>query len=819
MAGRTVRRPNGRFVRFLFLALLAGAGLDIVLLDPPRANAQAWVGVPSRGASKPLTASSTLANRQRDPNAQMLVQANEIHYDYSGDQVSAVGAVQIHYSGSVLEADKVTYNQKTKRLFAEGSVRLTEADGKVVTADRLDLDEQFRNGFVDSLHLETAEKTRLSAARADVSPGGTEQGRVTVFQSGTYTACEPCKDNPSRPPKWQVRAARIIHDETEKTIYYEDARLEFLGIPVAYMPYFWTPDPTVKKKSGFLMPRVISGTFIGNGVQVPYFWNIAPDYDITFSPAYFSRQGVLMAGEFRQRLMNGAYAVRASGIVQQDQAAFVNTVGDREFRGAIETKGDFRLAQNWWAGWDASLFTDNQYAPHYKVTRQGQEAVSQAYLFGRGAYSYFDLRAVHFYGFSPLDVQKQLPVIHPMLDYKYRFANPILGGELSFTVNATSLSRQQADFDPITQAAKDTGVCDNIVAIKTHANCLLRGIPGTYSRLSTEWQWRKTIVDPFGQMFTPFVVVRGDAAAMSISPEGSVSNFIRTGDYSAGRITPAVGVDYRYPLISAHSWGTQIIEPRVQFIARPNEQNIGKLPNEDSQALLFDDANLFSISKYPGWDRVEGGGRVNAGIQYTAQFNQGGYINALFGQSYQVFGANSYTLGDMANTGAQSGLETNTSDFVARATYKPNSTYTFNSRFRFDEQNFDIRRMEFEGRVAFERWTASITYGKYDAQPAVGMILPREGIMPAANLKLSPNWQVGAAALYSLDSAQLNRVSVNAGYIDECISLSAIYSENYGYNGSLVPNRVFMFQLSLRTLGGTNIMQTQAGLGGGGTSF
>lgn len=818
MAGRTVRRPNGRLVRGLFLALLAGAGTFALALEPTPAGAQAWVGVPPRGANKPLTASSTLANRQRDPNAQMLVQANEIHYDYTGDQVSAVGGVQIHYGGSVLEADRVIYNQKAKRLFAEGNVRLTEADGKVVTADRLDLDEQFRNGFVDSLHLETAEKTRLSAARADVAPGSGEQGRVTVFQSGTYTACEPCKENPARPPKWQVRAARIIHDEAEKTIFYEDARLEFFGVPVAYMPYFWTPDPTVKKKSGFLMPRIISGTFIGNGVQVPYFWNIAPDYDLTFAPAYFSRQGLLAAGEWRQRLMNGAYAIRASGIVQQDQAAFAHTVGDREFRGAIETKGDFRLAQNWWAGWNASLFSDNQYAPHYKVTRQGQEAVSQAYLFGRGTFSYLDLRAVHFYGFSPLDVQKQLSVLHPVLDYKYRFADPILGGEVTVNANLTSLSRQQADFDA-RETLANQAVCDSIAAIKTTAQCLLRGIPGTYTRGSVEAQWRKTIIDPFGQIFTPFLLLRADAASMSISPETSVSNFIQTGDYSAGRLTPAVGLDYRYPLISAHSWGTQIIEPRVQVIARPNEQNIRRFPNEDSQALLFDDANLFAISKFPGWDRVEGGGRANVGVQYTAQFNQGGYVNALFGQSYQLFGANSYAAGDMANTGLQSGLENNVSDFVARATYKPNSTYTFNSRFRFDEQNFDIRRMEFEGRVAFERWTASVTYGKYDAQPNVGMILPREGIMPAATLKLSPNWHIGGSALYSLDSAQLNTISVNAGYIDECIAVSAIYSENYGYNGSIVPNRIFMFQVSLRTLGGSNLMQTAGGPGGGGTSF
>lgn len=833
-------------------ALLAGAGVACVLFqDAPPVLAQEpqWVGVPARSSKLRSSGGALLSpSRPRDPNAQMVVQANELHYDYSGDRVSAVGNVQIHYSGAVLEADRVIYHQKTKVLSAEGNVRLSEADGATITTDRLQLDDQFRNGFVDSLHIETADKTRFAAARADVQ--STEGGRITVFQSGVYTACEPCKENPAKPPKWQVRAARIIHDEAEKTIYYEDAAFELFGQPIAYLPYFWTPDPTVKKKSGFLAPRIISGSYIGFGLQPQYFFNLAPDYDLTVAPAYLTRQGLLMAGEWRQRLINGAYWIRGVGIFQQDKDAFLGTTGYRDFRGAIETRGDFRLAQNWWYGWDASIFTDNSFTPQYKVTRQGQEAVSQAYLFGRGVSSYFDLRAIYFYGLSPLDIQKQLPVLHPLLDYKYRFASPILGGELSYNVNMASLNRKQADFDLINPALDPTitgvpspfadglNVCDttsvNAAGVpvtvngqlvpRTRQDCLLRGIPGTYSRLSAEAVWKRTVIDPFGQIFTPFIWARGDVAAVSVTPDAGVSNFIQTGDQGLARVMPAVGIDYRYPFISAHAWGTQIIEPRAQLIARPNESQIGKFPNEDAQSLLFGDDNLFSISKFPGYDRVEGGGRANVGLQYTAQFNQGGYVNALFGQSYQLFGDNSYFVapygaspyyGDMSNTGSSSGLDTARSDYVARMTYKPNSTYTFTSRFRFDEQNFDTRRLEVEGSVNFDRWTASLTYGQYDAQPYVGLLLPREGILPSATFKFTQNWSVRASALYSIDSSRLNTFSVGAGYIDECIALSATYSENFGYRGDIVPNRTFLLQLSLRTLGGTAISQTVGGPGGG----
>ena len=97
----------------------------------------------------------------------MLVQATEIRYDYSNNSVAAVGNVQIYYGGATIEADQVIYDQSTKRLRAEGNVRLTEPDGKITYGQVIDLTDDYRDGFVDSLRLETAEDTRFAASRAD----------------------------------------------------------------------------------------------------------------------------------------------------------------------------------------------------------------------------------------------------------------------------------------------------------------------------------------------------------------------------------------------------------------------------------------------------------------------------------------------------------------------------------------------------------------------------------------------------------------------------------------------------------------------------
>ena len=260
------------------------AGLALILA---LATAVTFVGT-DQALSQYLTFKSQLRPTPppREPetgDAPMLVQAAEIQYDYPNERVLAVGNVQIYYKGSTVQADKVIYDQRTKHLHAEGNVRLTGADGVITYGDLIDLSDDLRNGFIDLLRLETAEQTRFAAAR-----GRRTEGKFTVLESGVYTACQPCREDPRRPPLWQVKAARIIHDQSEKMIYFEDARIEFFGVPLAYTPYLAAPDPTVKRKSGFLMPLVTTNSIYGVGIETPYYLALAPSYDMTISPRIMS---------------------------------------------------------------------------------------------------------------------------------------------------------------------------------------------------------------------------------------------------------------------------------------------------------------------------------------------------------------------------------------------------------------------------------------------------------------------------------------------------------------------------------------------------
>jgi LPS-assembly protein len=274
---------------------------------------------------------------------------------------------------------------------------------------------------------------------------------------------------------------------------------------------------------------------------------------------------------------------------------------------------------------------------------------------------------------------------------------------------------------------------------------------------------------------------------------------------------PAVGTEVRWPFISVHSWGTQVVEPIGQIVVRPNETKIGQFPNEDAQSLVFDDTNLFAIDKYSGYDRVEGGTRANLGVQYTANIHRYGTVNMLFGQSYHLAGQNSYAYsgvvdpltGQQTGLGLQSGLEEDVSDYVSRIYYQPVGVLSFAARARFDKDNFDVKRLELETRATWDRLQLATIYARYDAQPLIGYTEKREGIYQTAQLKFHENWSVYGGIRYDLNSDRVDLSMIGLSYVDECFAATFSYvADNTNLTYTKPVHRVMM-RMNLRTLGGT----------------
>jgi LPS-assembly protein len=733
----------------------------------------------------------------------LLLEADQLTYDFDNETVTATGNVQIYYEDYVLDAETVTYHQKSGRLIASGGVRLLEPGGNLVSAERLDITDDFRDAFVGSLNVVTTDRARFTAQTAE-----RRDGNLTIFHKGIYTACEPCLKHPERPPLWQIKAARIIHDRSAQTIYYENARLEFFGVPIAYTPIFFHPDPTVRRKTGFLTPSFIESDAIGVGVTTPFFWNLAPNYDVTFSPTFLSRQGVLMQSEFRHRVLNGSYNIRAAGIFQLEKDAFVDDdgvplSGHRDFRGGVHTDGAFDLNADWVFGWSLNATTDRTFNRDYRIPGlKAKDLPSTIYLTGMNDRNYFDVSG-HYFSVQREDTEEDLPddgdpttldvyqhddqaeqaVVHPVLDHNYIVGQSIFGGELALDSNLTSVTRDESD---IRHPTAPFGT-------------YFAGVAGSFTRATSRGSWKRRLILPGGQLITPFTYVQADL------------NWIDSDDPAAGlasesvngRVMPAVGLEYEWPILATLGSTVHTFGPKAQIIARPSEWHPGSLPNEDSQSLIFDDTNLFEWDKFAGYDRQEGGTRANLGFVYQGLFAGGASVDAVAGRSVQVAGDNSFALKDHALTGVGSGLETKWSDYLARVTVNTGMGLAATGRARVDDEDLQFNRGELGAVASFGGSTASLDYAYIRESPASGIFRLREEVTAAASIEFTDNWSVLGSLVYDLRNDARVGHSLGLSYEDECLVLSAIYSETTDPYSDLASEREIFLRISLRNLGDT----------------
>ena len=272
------------------------------------------------------------AGRKANQNAPIVVRADEIEYDEDLALTIARGHVEISQNGEVLLADTVTYNQRTDTVTASGNVSLSQPTGEILFADYMELRDSMNEGFAKNVRMLLADRSRLAANTARRT-----NGNRTELRRGVYSPCDLCKHDPSAPPAWQLKAREIDHDKELKLVEFRDATMEIDGWPVFYSPYLSTPDPSVKRASGFLAPSFGGSNTSAHNVTIPYFLVLGPDKDLTLDAALHHPGG---PGARRPSIASAsATASRRPRQHQPQQSATAATAtGDDEHCAAISTR-------------------------------------------------------------------------------------------------------------------------------------------------------------------------------------------------------------------------------------------------------------------------------------------------------------------------------------------------------------------------------------------------------------------------------------------------------------------------------------------------
>ncbi|MBP1882775.1 LPS-assembly protein LptD [Sinorhizobium mexicanum] len=770
---------NRKRMKLTNAALLAGVALHTLAM----------------GMTAPVLAQDTSARIDSlQPNipadAKLLLSANELIYNRDAETVTARGNVQIAYGGYRMVARQVTYDQKSGRIIATGEIQLVEPDGNIVYADKMDVTDDFGNGFVQALRIETTDLTRLAA-----ESGERRNGEEFILNKAVYTACTPCNIKPEHRSLWHIKAERVIQNGRTHTIRLEHAYFELFGKPIAYIPAMEIPDHTVKRKSGFLFPKFRYTQKLGAGVGVPYYWAISPYMDATVTATGLTRQGFLLEGEFRQSFHNGLHTLNVAGISQLDRDQFTPGTVDAEEtnRGMVASKGDFRINPRWTFGWNVLVQSDANFAKTYDLESfDGTTYTNQAYLTGLGKRNYFDLRAFYFdiQDADPDSIEENQQPAAQVLDYSYFAPESVLGGELSADVNFTNVKRNRLD-------------SINVLGVER-----FRGLEGTAHRLTADLEWKRTFIAPGGLVLTPLLAARGDALGLNMDDPGPGY----TGDYTnsdaATRRMLTAGLEARYPILFAGENSSHVLEPIGQIYVRPDEQHAGGLPNEDAQSFVFDATNLFDRDKFSGFDRIEGGTRANLGIRYTGSFDNGYGLRAIAGQSFHLGGLNSFATDDLVKVGADSGLETKSSDYVAMVGVDAPYGLMASLSGRLDESDFALRRADATVGYLGLTWQAALTYTRIEAQPTYGSPSDQDEIQTAAAYRFQDYWSVFGALTYDINNDVISRNGFGITYDDQDTLFSIVYTQERDTDSSVANDWSIGARISFRTLGDINVGDT-----------
>ncbi|RZA29896.1 MAG: LPS-assembly protein LptD [Proteobacteria bacterium] len=701
-------------------ALLLGAALCLAALP---AHAQGLV--PADFFNAPIV-----------PGAPTGVEAATLTFDAATNQVQASGDVILTSSGYVVTGQTLVYDRNSGAVKMTGAVTVTDPSGNVMETTDLDLTGGMKQAFLDAITITSYDGSRITADSADY-----DKVLETVLTNASYAPCGDCIDDKGRRIGWSMTAAKIVQNAEDNSVYIEQPTLQLLGIPVAWLPFFYMPNLSTDALDRVPRPTYSYGDKTGHTIGVNLTAYTSKWTDIFLSPKYMSRQGLFLGAEWIQRFDNGSFNVKASGLRQGDRSAFAGTVGDIEWRGAIQTSGSFTPVENWQAGWSYVAFSDAAYIPDYELT-DAKSSINQVYATHINEQTYFDIRLQQFnqLGNVTSAAQDQQGANLPVTRFEHLIDLDNDMGRLAFEGHLRSVTRK-ADA-PVALVGNRFGYQGN----KTHAT------------LQTSWQ-KQFVVDG-GLVFTPYL---GGRADFSYYDGTSV---LQPGETSLLSATPIAAMDVRYPLMASNGADVHIIEPIGQLVFRGSNTTLVGITNDDAQSFVFDDTNLFSYNRFSGYDRQETGLRANIGGRYQANFEDGSYLELVGGQSFQLAGSNAFATVDQAKTGVGGGLEKAASYAVLGAYGSLSPGLKFGGKAQVDTADWTLARFGAGASYSAEGYAASLDYRFIESNPAFGQILDQHELAGALTVPVADYWSLRANAAWDLSANSFLQVGGGVVYDD-----------------------------------------------------
>lgn len=708
----------------------AGVGSGVTALAPESDSLGSNpVGDRTPTPQTPATASPASAvtlpgDRPTDPQSEAATVLADAVTVQEGGTLIASGGVVAWYQGARLVAPRITVDGETGDLTIEGPIHLsrpgsTDPDrDAVLIADSAQLDRALQDGIVLGARLVLARELQLASTRLERR----EDGRITEMRNVVASSCRICAEDPR--PLWEIRARTITHDAQTREITFDRPQFRALGVPLAYAPFRVTaPDPTVDRRSGLLRPEIRTTSGLGFGVKLPYFQTLGDHADLTLTPYLAANRTTTLEARYRQAFANGA--VEVNGAVSRDD------LRPGETRGYLFGTGQFLLPRGYRLGLQVQRASDRAYLLDYGVTGADRlwsgvsvERVRRDKLFWGRVGNYESLREDEDNATSPAQVADAI--------WLRRTTPALIGGEalLEWSVHA---HRRPSNADRI---GRDVA----------------RGSVGI--------DWRRSQILPGGVVAAALAGL--DADLYRIAQDDRFDRLVT-------RVDPQLGVELRWPLAGGTRGATHLVEPVIQVLYSPRGRD-DDIPNEDSRLIEFDEGNLFSDNRFPGWDVRETGLRANVGATWTRIDPTGWSLGVTGGRVLRARAADNFA--------PDSPLGGRSSDWLLAAHYDNGAGLAIANRALFDDE-FAISRNEL--RVGWLRPDLQLSAGYIwiDRDEDEGREVDASELAATVGWQIAPGWWGQAETRYDFSADRAQRAGLQVAYRNECITVETGLSRRF----------------------------------------
>jgi LPS-assembly protein len=644
----------------------------------------------------------------------------------------ASGSVTVWHGEVQVTARDITYASDEGRLSLTGPIKLQDGSGTVILADQADLSPDLSAGIITSARIILSQQVQIAAAQIS---------RVNAtYSKASHVSATSCFICSGQTPLWQIRAKRIVHDSAEKQIYFDQAQLRLMDVPIFFFPYLRLPDPSLKRATGFLVPELTTSTTLGTAIRTPYFIKLGDHRDITLTPMVSSRTKTL---GLRYR-----HAFH-TGIIELEGAYSRDTLFVGKDRGYLFGAANFALDTGYALKGQLQSTSDPGYLFEYDV-KEIDRLENKITLERSQSDRNIELRFSNYHSLRDSESNATQPTLVTEAIAQQRSYPNGLGGVLDLEANL------------LTSYRSSTSPVDGYDTLRL----------SSLAKYRRDWVLPKGLVVDFAtELEASQYVVRQH---QNIAPVNT-------------RISGSGALGLRWPLAQRFASGAlQRLEPRMQLAGVVS--NSDTIPNQDSTQVEFDEGNLFRFNRAPGFDLIETGTRMNIGLTGGIDYPNQNKIGWEIGRIYRTDGANSFT--------KTSGLGGHMSDWLLATHVKTPLGIELVARSLLKDFG-QLTKSEVRATWHTDKHRLDATYAGLTADEAENREVALSSLALKWDYQFLPDWRSTSEFQFDTSIGEASKFKFGLEYANECVVVDFSASRRFATSSTLTDKTEFGLSVEL----------------------